>query len=42
MVFLLGVFAFAPAGIQVFTDSPHFDEGGAYFKEAAKQERSHM
>ena len=30
------MFAFAPAGIQVFTDSPHFDEGGAHFKEAAK------
>jgi hypothetical protein len=31
------VFAFAPAGIQVFTDSPHFDEGRAHLKEAAKK-----
>jgi hypothetical protein len=30
------VFAFLPAGFQVFTDSPHFDEGRAHLKKAVK------
>jgi hypothetical protein len=34
MALVLGMFAFAPAGISGFTDSPHLDEGRAHFKEA--------
>jgi hypothetical protein len=41
MALVLGMFAFAPAGISGFTDSPHLDEGRAHFKEAAKTASSY-